>query len=383
MLLSQETKEKFGYFPEDLGMVSKRKVVVKCDYCGDVFERAYDKFNGGHKIQNKDACRKEECLEKKTTGSFVEKYGVERPGSLVVPYTNRIRINSKTGVAHETKAWTPEEIQYMKDNYQNKTCAEMAKELDRGVRSVQHTFAALGLKRNKASIGDVFNGWEITDIYMAPLGAQNVSMAKVRSIIEDTDIEREFILSKLRLRQVPWPDNRRPDNTLRNTKHGMTRTRIYRIWSGMKNRCNDANIPQFKDYGGRGIKVCEEWNDFIPFAQWAEISGYDDSLTIDRIDVDGNYEPGNCRWSTKAVQTANKRNSNKIIVTAYEETKSIYEWAADLRCAVTYQCLLYRINKGWEPEKALTQPSERMRKPNTQSWLEVNHPEIYKEWEIS
>jgi hypothetical protein len=88
------------------------------------------------------------------------------------------------------------------------------------------------------------------------------------------------------------------------TKHGGAFTRLYRTWSSMAKRCANPNDKVFKNYGGRGISVCVEWrDDFAAFRAWAEMSGYEDHLTIDRIDVNGNYEPANCRWVTKSVQS--------------------------------------------------------------------------------
>ncbi|MGX5476015.1 AP2 domain-containing protein [Bacillus toyonensis] len=91
------------------------------------------------------------------------------------------------------------------------------------------------------------------------------------------------------------------------TKHGQKGTRLYKIWEDMKRRCNNSNASSYRHYGGRGIKVCEEWNEFIPFYNWAKESGYKDTLTIDRINVNGNYEPSNCRWATKKQQSRNQR----------------------------------------------------------------------------
>lgn len=99
----------------------------------------------------------------------------------------------------------------------------------------------------------------------------------------------------------------------RMSKHHMYGTRINRIWQRMKTRCNNSKNEHYNNYGARGIKVCEEWeNDFLSFYNWAMANGYKDNLTIDRIDVNGNYEPNNCRWITNYEQQSNKRN-NRII----------------------------------------------------------------------
>lgn len=95
-----------------------------------------------------------------------------------------------------------------------------------------------------------------------------------------------------------------------NVTHGMSKTRLYSEWSKMRSRCNNANKKDFKDYQGRGITVCNEWNeDFVPFMEWAIAAGYTDELTIDRIDNDKGYCPENCRWITIEEQQQNKRNN--------------------------------------------------------------------------
>lgn len=89
----------------------------------------------------------------------------------------------------------------------------------------------------------------------------------------------------------------------RRRTHGMSNTKIYRIWRGMRNRCNNVNVPEYQYYGGRGISICEEWSDFSAFYEWAKANGYTEGLSIDRIDNDGDYCPENCTWVTRVENT--------------------------------------------------------------------------------
>ena len=114
-------------------------------------------------------------------------------------------------------------------------------------------------------------------------------------------------------------------NLTANHRHKMSGTRIYETWQDMKRRCYNKQNVRYNRYGGRGIKVCEEWlNNFQSFYDWAIRNGYSDDLTIDRIDNDGNYEPSNCRWSTVKEQ-CNNRSSN-INITIGNATKSLMSW---------------------------------------------------------
>ena len=100
-----------------------------------------------------------------------------------------------------------------------------------------------------------------------------------------------------------------------NAKHNKSKcNRLYNVWVGMRQRCNDKNHKSYANYGGRGISVCDEWSDYLKFEKWAVENGYNESAqygecTIDRIDVNGNYEPNNCRWVDLLTQSLNKRNS--------------------------------------------------------------------------
>ena len=132
----------------------------------------------------------------------------------------------------------------------------------------------------------------------------------------------------------------------RMSKHNMTNTRIHHIWCGMRARCNNPNNHAYKDYGGRGIKVCKEWqDDFINFYNWAIANGYEETekywdCTIERIDVDGNYEPSNCTFKSAKGQ-ANNRRSN-ILIEYKGEQHTLLEWCEIL--GLEYRTILNRYH---------------------------------------
>ena len=135
--------------------------------------------------------------------------------------------------------------------------------------------------------------------------------------------------------------------------HGKKGTRIYHTWRDMKNRCLNPNYPQAFNYGGRGIKVCEEWkNSFESFYEWAMANGYRDDLTIERIDVNGNYCPENCKWIPKREQSINRRNT--VYLTFKGETHNLKEWAEIT--GIPYSTLRSRWKKkNWNVERMLTE----------------------------
>lgn len=129
-------------------------------------------------------------------------------------------------------------------------------------------------------------------------------------------------------------------------------SRLRKIWEAMHERCEYSRHPRFKDYGGRGIKVCDAWDSYLPFAKWAFRNGYRDGLTLDRIDFNKGYSPSNCRWATMREQQNNKRSNHKIEYNG--ETRNLSEWA-DMY-GISKTTLRYRIKCGWPIEKALFEP---------------------------
>lgn len=134
--------------------------------------------------------------------------------------------------------------------------------------------------------------------------------------------------------------------------HRMSDTRIYRVWASMRARCKNKSNRDYRFYGGKGIKICEEWNEFQNFYNWAIESGYTDELTIDRIDYNGNYEPSNCRWATREVQ-ANNTSRNRYL-TLNGKTMSMADWAKSL--SIPYRTLQWRLGNGWSEERTLATP---------------------------
>lgn len=134
-------------------------------------------------------------------------------------------------------------------------------------------------------------------------------------------------------------------------RHGETGTRLYRIWSGMKRRCDLPTVKCYDDYGGRGIRVCEEWADsYEAFRDWSLANGYRDDLTIDRWpDTNGNYEPDNCRWGTAKEQARNRRTSRLLTVNGF--TKTLAEWSE--LSGIPYRTIWDKLERGIAPEVIL------------------------------
>lgn len=146
----------------------------------------------------------------------------------------------------------------------------------------------------------------------------------------------------------------REDTVLRETTHGHTGkahrkgTRTYKAWQNMLKRCNNPNYFQFHLYGGRGIGVCERWTEFANFL--ADIGEIEPPLSLDRIDVNGDYCPENCRTATAKEQARNRRSN--LLVTCRGETKTLVEWCEV--AGTNYHRAYRRIRLGWSPEEVFS-----------------------------
>ncbi len=143
------------------------------------------------------------------------------------------------------------------------------------------------------------------------------------------------------------------------TTHGMSDTRIYIIWCSLKRRCFYKNAAYYQNYGGRGITVCNEWrHNFMNFYNWAIFNGYEEHLTIERVNNDGNYEPSNCTWIPLSEQSKNRRNS--INVTNDGETHCISEWARII--GIARNVIWRRYKKGISGEELFSKYNQQTKK---------------------
>lgn len=132
--------------------------------------------------------------------------------------------------------------------------------------------------------------------------------------------------------------------------HGYSRSKIYKVWATMKNRCYREKTERYKNYGGRGIKVCSEWlSSSEAFIKWALANGYREGLTLERKNNDGNYEPNNCSWETLTKQSNNKQNT--VILELNGVRKSLSEWSE--ATGIKRSTIYARVKKGWPIELAL------------------------------
>lgn len=163
------------------------------------------------------------------------------------------------------------------------------------------------------------------------------------------------------------------------TTHGESKTRLYRAWQGIKDRCTKPSCSEYENYGKRGIKMCDEWlNSFEAFRDWSKANGFVEDAkrgdcTIDRIDVNGNYEPSNCRWTNMKAQCRNRRNN--AVIECDGESHCLSEWAEIL--GVPYHRLVSRYQRGWKPEEII-HGRERVINTETYRNRKTNHLLTYR-----
>ncbi|MDD3229598.1 MAG: hypothetical protein PHE09_10320 [Oscillospiraceae bacterium] len=147
-----------------------------------------------------------------------------------------------------------------------------------------------------------------------------------------------------------------------NIKHGLSQNnghiaKLYKLWSGIKDRCLNINNPHYKEYGGRGILICEDWvSDYEAFHKWAVSNGYKECLSIDRVNNNKGYSPDNCRFVTMTEQNRNKRNN---ITVEYRGRKMVLSELSEI-CGVNYKTLYKRVMSGWSVKDAAERPVRNM-----------------------
>lgn len=178
-------------------------------------------------------------------------------------------------------------------------------------------------------------------------------------------------------RMVKWPDKRQTKckpcaMRIKSTIHGGSYSRAYKVWSSMKGRCENSMHASFKDYGARGIKVCERWQSFTAF--YEDMGDPPAGMSIDRRNNDGDYEPDNCRWASSVEQNNNRRANKPITING--ETKNLYAWLAEF--GMDYSTYAYRVRHGMSEQEALTTP--RNRKQNHQNFTINGKSQSFDEW---
>jgi hypothetical protein len=145
----------------------------------------------------------------------------------------------------------------------------------------------------------------------------------------------------------------REQSLKKNTKHSMCGSAEYAIWSQMKYRCSTPTADGWDDYGGRGVKVCDRWNEFVNFITDMG-SRPSDKHSLERRDNNGDYEPDNCYWATRKQQARNKRNNR--LLTVDDKTQTLAAWAEE--SGIAYLTIFYRLKRGWSGKDAVSTPVE-------------------------
>lgn len=252
------------------------------------------------------------------------------------------------------RKWNDKDLVFLKDNYKKLTAKELSCILDRSVDCIRAKARQLKIsKRNildiaSIKVGQTFGSLIVLGIPFRMLcknGKRYFVLCKCE-ICGKSDV---FLLHDLIRGHTRGDGCNKPGNIT----HGQSKTRLYKIWKAMIQRCEYQNGLAYKNYGARGISVFAEWRkDFESFRLWSNENGYSENLTLDRINNDDGYNPSNCRWVDRKIQANNKRTN--VVVYAFGETKTLMAWSEDPRCKVCYSTLYDRhITRGIDIETSI------------------------------
>jgi hypothetical protein len=167
-----------------------------------------------------------------------------------------------------------------------------------------------------------------------------------------TNVQLDALIAKAKKRSYKKKIENEPHP---NSTHGQSKTRMYNVWRMMKDRCYNPKSVSYKYYGERGIIVCPEWlSGFEPFYKWAMANNYSNELQLDRRNVNGNYEPDNCRWATTKEQGNNRRNNRYVTING--KTQTFKQWCIEFKLPPTTG--KSRLRLGWDEIRALTTPRQ-------------------------
>lgn len=197
------------------------------------------------------------------------------------------------------------------------------------------------MKASEMKIGDTFN---YLTLISEPYYKNKHQYALFRCVCgKEKEIRTSNVIYPQGTKSCGCMYQKLQDSHKHNYKHGLCHDRICKIWYKMRVRCNNPKYPEFYLYGGRGIKVCEEWEkDFMAFYKWSLENGYSDELSIDRIDFNKGYSPDNCRWATNKEQCNNTRRN--IFLTVNDETLTLKQWTD--RLGINYEMARRRYHQG-------------------------------------
>lgn len=192
--------------------------------------------------------------------------------------------------------------------------------------------------------GRKYGDWLVT-------GIERVNRKSIWKCVCSCGTERLIFRGNLTLgRTTNCGCKQREKCSVRMSTHGESKTKLYGVWCAMRRRCYLETTADYKNYGARGITVCEDWrSDFEAFKHWALMNGYEEGLTIERLNVDLNYTPDNCSWVTRTVQNRNRRNTRNITIDGV--TKPLPQWAEEY--GINKGTLESRMVRGWSGKELL------------------------------